>query len=131
MPNDQDQVLIDGLELDASIGVFEWEKKIKQRLVFNLELACDFSKAMITDDIQDAVNYAQVCQEIEHIIELKHYQLLEFLAETICRHLFKCFAISAIKLNILKPEAVAKTKSVGVTVFRVSKVNHSRTGELN
>lgn len=116
--NNSDIVLIEGLELDASIGVFDWEKKIKQRLVFNLELSCDFSKAIISDDIQDAVNYAQVCEEIEKLISLKHYQLLEFLAERVCGHLFKCFAVSAIKLCILKPEAVSKTNSVGVTIFR-------------
>lgn len=116
-----DKVLIEALVLNASIGVFDWEKKIKQRLVFNLELYCDFSKAAVSDDIQDAVNYAQVCEEIETVIELKHYQLLEFLAEKICSHLFKCFDVSAIKLSILKPEAVSKTNNVGVTVFRERK----------
>ncbi len=119
-----DTVLIDALELDASIGVFDWEKKIKQRLVFNLELSCDFSKASISDDISDAVNYAQVCDEIEMLVAQKHYQLLEFLAECICSHLFKSFAVSAIKLSIFKPEAVAKTKSVGVRVFREREDSH-------
>jgi dihydroneopterin aldolase len=129
--NNSDKVLIDGLELDASIGVFDWEKKVKQRLVFNLELHCDFSKASVTDDIQDAVNYAQVCEEIARLICLKHYQLLEFLAERICCHLFDSFAISAIKLSIHKPDAVAKTNSVGVTIFRECKDIHSKTEELN
>ena len=126
-----DKVLIEALALDASIGVFDWEKKIKQRLVFNLELYCDFSTAVLTDDIQDAVNYAQVCEEIESLIGLQHYQLLEFLAEKISCHLFKYFAVSAIKLSILKPNAVSKTKSVGVTIFRERKGIHSKTEELN
>ena len=116
-----DKVLVKGLSLDASIGVFEWEKKIKQRLIFDLELVCDFSKASESDDIHDAVNYAQVCEEIDKLIALKHYQLLEFLAERICCHLFDCFDVSAIKLSIFKPEAVPKTTSVGVEVFRERK----------
>lgn len=120
-----DIVFIEGLELDASIGVFEWEKKIKQRLIFNLQLSCDFSKASRSDDIQDAVNYAQVCEEIETLMGLQHYQLLEFLADRICQHLFESFAISAIKLSIFKPEAVPKTTSVGVTVFRERKAIQS------
>tara|TARA_R110001592_G_C12948386_1_gene731101 strand:+ start:141 stop:545 length:405 start_codon:yes stop_codon:yes gene_type:complete len=129
--HNRDIVLIEGLSLDASIGVFDWEKKIKQRLVFNLELVCDFAKAAVSDDIQDAVNYAQVCEEIESLIGLKHYQLLEFLAETVVCHLFKCFAVSAIKLTIHKPEAVSKTTSVGVTIFRERKDSHSTAEELN
>lgn len=113
-----DKVLIQSLTLDASIGVFEWEKKIKQRLVFDLELSCDFSQASQSDDIADAVNYASVCEEIEKLLSLQHYQLLEFLSEKICQHLFKCFTISAINLSIYKPEAVPKTTSVGVRIFR-------------
>lgn len=116
--SNSDRVLIEGLSLDASIGVFEWEKKIKQRLVFDLQLVCDVTKAGQSDDIQDAVNYALVCEEIEKLLALKHYQLLEFLAETICQHLFKCFQIDAISLSIFKPEAVPKARSVGVTIFR-------------
>lgn len=112
---------MEGLNLDASIGVFEWEKKIKQRLVFDIELFCDFSAASQSDDIKDAVNYAQVCEEIAKLISLKHYQLLEFLAERICCHLFDCFNVSAIKLSIFKPEAVPRTTSVGVKVFRQRK----------
>lgn len=126
-----DIVFIEGLELDASIGVFDWEKKIKQGLIFNLELSCDFSKASVSDDIQDAVNYAQVCEEIEILIGLQHYQLLEFLAERICQHLFESFAITAIKLSIFKPEAVHKTRSVGVTVFRECKSHQSSLVGLN
>ena len=113
-----DIVLIQGLALEASIGVFDWEKKIKQRLVFDLELSCDFSKASVSDDIQDAVNYAQVCEEIENILSKKHYQLLEFLAEKISSHLFETFQIASLKLTIFKPEAVAKTQQVGVSIYR-------------
>ncbi len=117
-----DIVFVQDLTLDASIGVFEWEKKIKQRLIFNLELSCDFSKASQSDDILDAVNYASVCEEIEKVVSIKHYQLLEFLAEQICDHLFESFNISAVSLIIYKPDAVPKTSSVGVKVYRQRQV---------
>ena len=121
--SNMDRVLVQGLSLDASIGVFEWEKQIKQRLIFDLELVCDFSKASQSDDIHDAVNYAQVCEEIETLVSLKHYQLLAFLAEQICGHLFECFKVSGIYLTIYKPDAVPKTSSVGVKVFRQRKTD--------
>ena len=114
----EDTVLIKALRLDASIGVFEWEKQIKQSLVFDVELYTDFTKAARTDAIQDAVDYAAVCHEIESLLSKGHYQLLEYLAEHICQHLLAHFAISALKLAIYKPAAVANTEHVGVSIVR-------------
>lgn len=114
----KDQVLIEALEIDASIGVFDWEKEIKQKLVFDLSLQCDFSIAAKSDEIDDAINYVAVCEEIEKVTLAKHYQLLESLADTIIKCLFKSFNISAVGLRINKPGAVAKTRSVGVRVYR-------------
>ncbi|MFV1872456.1 MAG: dihydroneopterin aldolase [Oleiphilus sp.] len=113
-----DIVLIDNLALEASIGVFDWEKKVKQVLQFDLELCCDFTKAAQSDDIDDAVNYAQVCEEVAEVLGRQHYQLLEYLAEQICQHLFQAFPVSAISLSIHKPNAVPKTSRVGVRVIR-------------
>lgn len=113
-----DCVFIENLELNASIGVFDWEKTIKQRLVFNLELFTDFSKAAISDDIVDAVNYALVCEEIKHVLSRQHYDLLEYLAERISEHLLAKFQISGLLLSISKPEAVAETHTVGVRILR-------------
>lgn len=115
----EDTVLIKALRLDASIGVFEWEKQIKQTLVFDVELYCDFTKSAQTDAIQDAVNYAAVCHEIETLLSLGHYQLLEYLAENICQHLLAHFAISALTLAIYKPGAVSNTEHVGVRIVRI------------
>lgn len=114
----EDTVLIKALRLDASIGVFEWEKQIKQSLVFDVELYTDFTKAARTDAIQDAVDYAAVCHEIETLLSQRHYQLLEYLAEHICQHLLAHFAIRALTLAIYKPGAVANTEHVGVRIVR-------------
>jgi dihydroneopterin aldolase len=113
-----DTVLVKGLRLDASIGVFEWEKQIKQTLVFDLELFCDFTAALSSDAIEDAVDYAAVCQEIETLLTRKHYQLLENLAGEITRALLEKFSLQAIRLEIYKPGAVASTEHVGVRMFR-------------
>jgi dihydroneopterin aldolase len=114
----RDTVIVKGLRLDASIGVFEWEKQIKQALIFDLELFADFTAALSSDDIADAVDYAAVCQEIETLLTRKHYQLLEHLAGEISRSLLENFAIQAVSLVIHKPGAVANTEHVGVRLFR-------------
>lgn len=112
------QVLIEKLEVEASIGVFDWEKQIKQRLVFDLILDCNFSLAAKSDAIEDAVDYAAVCEEVERITLTKHYELLECLADTIVEALLTQFNILAIDLKISKPGAVPQANSVGVRVTR-------------
>ena len=113
----ENQVLIEALEIDASIGVFDWEKQVKQKLIFDLTLGCDFSQAAKSDEISDAVDYVAVCQEIKSITLATHYQLLETLAEKIAKSLFEQFQLNSIDLKIRKPGAVPSTSSVGVRVF--------------
>lgn len=113
-----DSVLIEGLSLDASIGVFEWEKQIKQGLVFDVALYGDFSKAAKSDAIQDTVDYSAVCSAIQEILQQQHYNLLEYLAERIARTILDGFTITAVGLTIYKPGAVTNTKQVGVRIYR-------------
>jgi dihydroneopterin aldolase len=115
-----DTVLVKGLRLDASIGVFDWEKQIKQTLVFDAQLFCDFTQSARSDAIEDAVDYAAVCVAIERILSQRHYQLLEFLAEHLCQQLLANFALSAVSLAIYKPGAVTNTEYVGVRIFRTN-----------
>jgi len=113
-----DAVLIENFEVEASIGVFDWEKKIKQCLLFDLKLLGDFSKACQSDDINHAVDYAAVCDEIDAIVNAAHYELLEALAEKIAQHLLAKFSIDNIELSIRKPGAVPRAINVGVLIKR-------------
>jgi len=116
-----DTVLIESYEVEASIGVFDWEKEVKQRLLFDLKLFGDFSQACQTDDINDAVNYAAVCLEIDVIVNCQHYELLEFLAEKISHHLLNEFPLDSLELCIRKPGAVPRAANVGVQITRGKK----------
>lgn len=113
-----DTVLVKGFRVDASIGVFDWEKQIKQTLIFDAQLYCDFSASAQSDAIEDAVDYSAVCAEIKMLVSLQHYQLLECLAEKVCEHLLGKFSIHALSLSIYKPGAVADTEYVGVRLYR-------------
>jgi len=113
-----DTVLIEAYEVEASIGVFDWEKEIKQCLFFDLKLFGDFSQACQSDDINHAVNYAAVCDEIDEITGLKHYELLEALAEKIAQHLLNQFPLDSLELTIRKPGAVPRAANVGVHIKR-------------
>lgn len=113
-----DVVFVQGLQLEASIGVFDWEKSIRQKLTVDLELYTDFSKAAQSDALVDAVNYAAVCECIQLVVGHDHYQLLERLAESVVRALFEQFNVARIVLCLHKPGAIPGTNSVGVKVDR-------------
>lgn len=114
----QDVVFVQGLQLEASVGVFDWEKTIRQKLSVDIELYTDFSAAAKSDALDDAVNYAAVCECIHAVIQQDHYQLLERLAETIAQALFEQFQVARIVLCLHKPGAIAGANSVGVKVER-------------
>lgn len=113
-----DVVFVQGLQLEASIGVFDWEKTIRQRLIMDIELYTDFSAAAQSDALADAVDYGAVCERIHAVIRQDHYQLLESLADAIIWTLFEQFSVARIVLRIHKPGAIPGTDSVGVKVDR-------------
>lgn len=119
----EDVVFVQGLQLEASVGVFDWEKTIRQKLIIDLELYTDFSAAAQSDALDDAVDYAAVCERIHAVIRQDHYQLLERLAEAIIRALFDQFNVARIVLRIHKPGAIPGTDSVGVKVDRRKQIS--------
>lgn len=114
----QDWVFVEQYQAEASIGVFEWEKRQRQSLYFDLELQLDFERASQTDDIADALSYVDVCQCIDELIARQHYHLLETLAERLSELIFERYQVSRLTLSIHKPGAVPKARSVGVKIIR-------------
>lgn len=113
-----DIILVEGLHVDAVIGVFDWERQITQPVIVDLELRTDISRAAQSDDIAHAVNYKTVCDQVTQLIIDTKAQLLEHLAEKIAQQILKDFAISSIKVTLRKPTAIAAAKAVGVSIER-------------
>ena len=116
-PN-SDCLFISQLSVDTSVGVFEWEHQVLQRVLIDVEAECDFSSAEVSDNIKDAISYADVSETIVAVCTSKHHQLLEHMAARICDALFDRYAISALTLSIAKPGAVLQAGSVGIKVKR-------------
>lgn len=114
-----DTVFIEGLRVNAVIGVFEWERQITQPVVIDLELRSDISKAASSDAINDAVNYKAVADEVTAlVIDLKS-QLIERLADAVARHILQHYlSVVSIKVTVRKPMAVPNTSAVGVSIER-------------
>lgn len=113
-----DKIIIEGLEIDAIIGVYDWERTQTQKVWLDLALTADLSLAMASDNVSDTIDYAAVVTEIEHIASAKQPELLEHFAQLILTSLFAHFPVSAIELKITKPDILSQVKTVGITVYR-------------
>jgi dihydroneopterin aldolase len=113
-----DVVYIRGLKVDAVIGVYDWERSIRQTLVLDLELACDNRAAAATDAIEDAVDYDTISGRILAYVGDSEFQLIETLAERVAELVQREFAVPWVRLQLAKPGAVAAAQSVGVIIER-------------
>ena len=113
-----DIVFIQQLAVSTTIGVYEWEKKIKQKLLFDLEIASDVEVAAATDDINDAIDYAVVSDTITRYVEQNQFELIETVAEAVANIVLTDFAASWVSLTIQKPGAVENALTVGVKITR-------------
>lgn len=113
-----DTVHITGLRAETVIGVYDWERTIRQPLVVDLELASDNRRAAANDQIEDAVDYAAISTRVIAFIEASEFQLIETLAEQLAALLLTEFGIPWLRLRLDKPGAVAEADSVGVVIER-------------
>lgn len=113
-----DVVFIQGLKIDTVIGVYNWERAIKQSLIIDAKMTCDMTQAAKTDDVIHAINYKTVCEDIERLCHQAQAKLLESLAEQICQHILTQYACTKIELTIHKPNAIKQAQSVGVSIVR-------------
>lgn len=111
-----DKVFIRELTAFATIGVYEWEQTIKQRLVFNIEMAWDFRQAAETDDVRYCLNYAEVSQFVLDFVQSQPFKLVETVAHRLADQLQQRFNIPWLRIELHKPKAVAQAESVGVIV---------------
>ena len=109
-------VYIKGLQAQSVIGVYAWEREIRQTLVLDLEMASDTVRAAASDQIADALDYAAISSEVIRLVEDSEYQLIESLAEEVAQMVLKDFGVSWLRLRLSKPGAVAEAEDVGVII---------------
>ena len=110
------KVIIKDLILNISVGIHGFEKKKKQRVKFNIEIITNSLVSPNNKDLSSILNYEEVVNSIEKLVNLKHYELLEDLAENIFDMIFKNKLVKNIKLRIDKIDIIKKASSVGIEV---------------
>lgn len=113
-----DSVLIEGLVVETVVGVYDWERKVDQRLVVDLEMAWDNRVPGASDDVNDALDYAAVSERVAACLKTLQPQLLEHGAEVLAAELQAQFGIRWLALTLRKPGAVPAARSVGVRIER-------------
>lgn len=113
-----DIVFIHDLKVETVIGVFAWERRIRQRVCLNLEMACDIARAAASDDLSHALDYKAISKRIIAFVEQAEYQLVEALAEAVATLVREEFGVAWLRLTLSKPGALSAARDVGIVIER-------------
>lgn len=116
--NRMDKIFLEGLKVEAIIGIWEWERKIRQTIVIDLEMSADIAKAAASDEVADTLNYKSVAKRIKSFVADSGFQLVETLAERIAGIIRDEFDVAWVKVRVHKPGAIRGSRDVGVEIER-------------
>jgi dihydroneopterin aldolase len=116
-----DIVYIRDLRIETIIGIYDWEREVKQTISLDLEMAHDIRKAADTDDIEHALNYKSIAKRLIAFVEESEFLLVERMAEEIARIVLQEFSVPWLKLRVSKPGALRGSKDVGILIERGKK----------
>jgi len=114
-----DIIFLRGLEVECIIGFIDWERRVKQTVVIDLELPVDCGAASIRDEVEDTLDYKKVAKRVIAFIEASEYKLVETLAHRLAMTLLEEFGIEWVRLSINKPGAIRGSRDVGVSIERI------------
>jgi dihydroneopterin aldolase len=113
-----DKVFIEALEIETLIGIYDWERRIRQPLQFDIEMAFDNRRPAASDDIADTLDYKAVSKRLIEYVSASSFGLVETLAERCAEIVLTEFAVSHVRLKLSKPGAVRGARAVGVIIER-------------
>ena len=113
-----DIIYVHGLSVDCVIGVWEWERRIKQKIEIDLDMAADIAAASRNDRLEDTLNYKAIAKRVISHVADSQYKLVETLAESIAKILIDEFTVPWCRVKINKGRALRGARSVGVVIER-------------
>jgi dihydroneopterin aldolase len=113
-----DKIFIHALKTEAIIGIFDWERQVKQTVIVDLEISADVRKAALSDSINDTLNYKRVAKRVLAFVEGSQFHLVETLAEHIAMLLLEDFGLAWVRISLSKPGAIRSSRDVGVLLER-------------
>ncbi len=116
-----DIVFIRDLRIETVIGIFDWERKIKQTVILDLEMSTDVRRAAASDRIEDTLDYKSVSKRLISFVEESEFQLVETLAESCAKIIIEEFGVHWVRLTMNKIGAISAARDVGVIIERGDK----------
>lgn len=113
-----DKIFIHALKTETIVGIFDWERQVKQTVVLDVEFSADIRKAALTDSIDDTLNYKRVAKRVLSFIEASSFHLVETLAEHVAMLILEEFGVSWVRIALSKPGAIRSSRDVGVMLER-------------
>ena len=113
-----DKIFLRELKVETIIGIWDWERKIRQTVVIDLEMSADIAKAAATDDIKDTLDYKGVAKRIQQFVSESSFQLVETLAERIAGIVRDEFDVAWVRVRVNKPGAIRGSRDVGIDIER-------------
>ncbi|MDH3400697.1 MAG: dihydroneopterin aldolase [Chromatiales bacterium] len=114
----RDIIFLSDLRVQTVIGIWDWERAIKQTVAIDLEMATDIRKAAASDSIEDTLDYKSVAKRIIEFVEQSSFQLVETMAERIAGIVMDEFGVPWVKVRLSKPGAIRGSREVGILIER-------------
>ena len=114
----RDIIFISELAVETIIGIYEWEREIKQPVVFDIEMSGDCARAAASDAVNDTLNYKAVAKAVIGFVEKSECQLVETLAEQVANLILTQFDVQWLRLKVNKRGAIRGATGVGVIIER-------------
>jgi dihydroneopterin aldolase len=120
MSNDSptDTIFLTDLRIETIVGIWEWERKIRQTVSIDLELGADIRRAAASDDIEDTLNYKKVAKRVQQFVGESEFQLVETMAEKVAGIILAEFDVPWVQVRVNKPGAIRGARDVGVRIRR-------------
>jgi 7,8-dihydroneopterin aldolase/epimerase/oxygenase len=113
-----DRIFLHGLAIECVIGFIEWERRVKQTIVLDVEMPVDCARAAASDEVVDTLDYKRVAKRLIAFVGASEYKLVETLAHRCAMLILEEFGVEWVRLSVNKPGAIRGSKDVGVAVLR-------------
>ena len=113
-----DTIFIHALKTETIVGIFDWERQVKQAVILDIEFSADIRKAALTDSIDDTLNYKRVAKRVLAFVEESRFHLVETLGEHVAMLILEEFAVAWVRISLSKPGAIRGSRDVGVMLER-------------
>jgi 7,8-dihydroneopterin aldolase/epimerase/oxygenase len=113
-----DRIFLRALGVECIIGFIEWERRLKQTVMIDLELPVDCRRAALSDDVVDTLDYKKVAKRVISFVEGSQFKLVESLAHRTAMLILEEFGVQWVRISINKPGAIRGSRDVGVSIER-------------